>query len=120
MAPALARQVQWSFRSRELVSKARDRLATGDSHEGCAVGRTPHLQANGLCQVSAAGRPEIGTPINVRLGDDLLAHVDAYTEVETISRAEAIRQLVQHGLRRKALLFGQSQHYRHLRGSTDG
>jgi hypothetical protein len=49
----------------------------------------------------SAGRPEIGPPINVRLGDNLLQEVSAYAEAEGISRAEAIRQLVQNGLRRE-------------------
>lgn len=51
--------------------------------------------------MSPAGRPEVGTPINVRLGDELLAQVGQYAEAEGVSRAEAIRQLVQRGLRRK-------------------
>jgi Arc/MetJ-type ribon-helix-helix transcriptional regulator len=56
--------------------------------------------------MSPAGRPEIGTPVNIRLGNDLLAQVDAYAEAESVkqgrrvNRAEAIRQLVQQGLRR--------------------
>lgn len=50
--------------------------------------------------MSPAGRPAVGTPVNVRLGDDLLAQVDAYAEAEGIKRAEAIRQLVQRGLQR--------------------
>ena len=33
--------------------------------------------------MSPGGRPEVGKPINVRLGDDLLAQVDAYAEAET-------------------------------------
>jgi metal-responsive CopG/Arc/MetJ family transcriptional regulator len=41
------------------------------------------------------GRPHVGSPINVRLGDDLLAKVDAYAEANSIKRAEAVRQLVQ-------------------------
>jgi Arc/MetJ-type ribon-helix-helix transcriptional regulator len=54
--------------------------------------------------MSNAGRPEVGTPINVRLGNELLTQVDTYAEAEVVSRAEAIRQLVQRGLprRRKA------------------
>lgn len=40
------------------------------------------------------GRPEIGPPINVRLGDTLLTHVDRYAKDENISRADAIRRLV--------------------------
>jgi metal-responsive CopG/Arc/MetJ family transcriptional regulator len=50
--------------------------------------------------MTPGGRPEIGTPINVRLGDELLAEVDAYALAEGIKRAEAIRQLVKRGLRR--------------------
>ncbi|WP_210731560.1 ribbon-helix-helix domain-containing protein [Mycobacterium intracellulare] len=45
------------------------------------------------------GRPEVGAPINVRLGDELLAQVDAYAAEHGIKRAEAIRQIVQAGLR---------------------
>jgi hypothetical protein len=39
------------------------------------------------------GRPEIGTPVNVRLGD-LLGPVDAYAADCGIKRAEAVRRLV--------------------------
>lgn len=48
--------------------------------------------------MTPAGRPEVGKPINVRLGDDLLARVDAYAAAEGIKRAEAVRRLVQRGL----------------------
>lgn len=44
--------------------------------------------------MSPAGRPEIGQPINVRLGEELLAKVDAFAEVYEISRAEAIRRML--------------------------
>lgn len=47
------------------------------------------------------GRPAVGTPVNIRLGDELLAQVDQFAATEGISRAEAIRQLVQRGLRRR-------------------
>lgn len=50
--------------------------------------------------MSPGGRPEVGKPINVRLGDELLTRVDEYAEAEGVNRAEAIRQLVQQGLRR--------------------
>lgn len=50
--------------------------------------------------MSPGGRPTVGTPINVRLGDELLAQVDAYAESEGIKRAEAVRRLVERGLRR--------------------
>jgi hypothetical protein len=43
------------------------------------------------------GRPEIGEPVQVRLGD-LLPPVDAYAQAHGIKRAEAIRRLVTTGL----------------------
>jgi hypothetical protein len=46
----------------------------------------------------SAGRPEIGTPINTRLSDELLAEVDAYAESEGLTRAAAIRLLIRFGL----------------------
>ncbi|AER48447.1 transcriptional repressor [Mycobacterium phage Babsiella] len=47
-----------------------------------------------------AGRPEVGRPVNVRLGDDLLAEVDEYAAAKGIARAEAIRHLLRAGLKR--------------------
>ena len=44
--------------------------------------------------MSPAGRPEIGQPINIRLGDDLLSRVDALASDKQISRAESIRRLI--------------------------
>jgi metal-responsive CopG/Arc/MetJ family transcriptional regulator len=44
--------------------------------------------------VSPAGRPEIGQPINVRLGDELLAAVDADAQQQGTSRAETIREIL--------------------------
>lgn len=44
--------------------------------------------------MSPAGRPEIGQPINIRLGDDLLAAVDRKAERLGMSRAELIRTLL--------------------------
>jgi predicted DNA binding CopG/RHH family protein len=44
--------------------------------------------------VSPAGRPEIGQPINIRLGDDLLAAIDAKADRLGVSRAETIRMLL--------------------------
>lgn len=40
------------------------------------------------------GRPEVGQPINVRLGDDLLAQVDAIAKADNASRAETVRTLI--------------------------
>lgn len=51
--------------------------------------------------MSPAGRPEIGAPINIRLGDELLAAVDEYADESAIARAEAVRLLVQSGLSNK-------------------
>lgn len=47
------------------------------------------------------GRPEIGRPVNLRLGDDLLAEVDAYAETQEIKRPEAVRRLIRLGLERQ-------------------
>lgn len=44
--------------------------------------------------VSPAGRPEIGQPINIRLGNELLAEVDQEAQKRGVSRAEAVRQLL--------------------------
>lgn len=41
--------------------------------------------------MSPAGRPEVGTPINVRLGDQLLADIDARAHNLGVSRASLIR-----------------------------
>jgi metal-responsive CopG/Arc/MetJ family transcriptional regulator len=48
--------------------------------------------------MSPAGRPEVGTPINVRLGTDLLAEVDTYAKRLDTSRAEVIRRAVKQFL----------------------
>lgn len=42
----------------------------------------------------APGRPQIGKPVNLRLGDDLLAHLDDYAALHNWSRAEAARFLI--------------------------
>lgn len=44
------------------------------------------------------GRPEVGKPINVRLGDELLGRVDAWAEKLGKSRADILRELVEAGL----------------------
>jgi metal-responsive CopG/Arc/MetJ family transcriptional regulator len=59
--------------------------------------------------MTRAGRPEVGSPINVRLGDKLLRSVDYFAEAEGVSRAEAIRQLVQRGLRKGASSRGRTR-----------
>lgn len=45
--------------------------------------------------MSPAGRPEVGTPINIRLGDDLLAAIDAKADRLGMSRAATIRMLLE-------------------------
>jgi metal-responsive CopG/Arc/MetJ family transcriptional regulator len=44
--------------------------------------------------MSPAGRPEIGQPVHIRLGDELLAAVDAKAERLGYSRAETIRTIL--------------------------
>lgn len=46
------------------------------------------------------GRPAVGEPVNIRLGDDLLAMVDDYASKRQISRAEAMRRLIQDAVTR--------------------
>lgn len=48
--------------------------------------------------MTPSGRPEIGQPINVRLGDELLASVDKMALAYGWSRAMAIRHLIAMGL----------------------
>lgn len=48
--------------------------------------------------MSPVGRPEVGQAINVRLGDVLLSHVDAYAYRVGIKRAQAVRRLLQAAL----------------------
>jgi hypothetical protein len=43
---------------------------------------------------SGPSRAEFGAPVNIRLGPELLAQVDAYAVQRAISRAEAVRRLV--------------------------
>ena len=57
--------------------------------------------------MTPAGRPEIGQPINIRLGDDLLAEVDEYAAELGVSRAEAIRQLVRVAMIDKLVARGE-------------
>lgn len=42
----------------------------------------------------SAGRPEIGTPINIRLGDELLTAIDERAQKLGVSRASMIRTLL--------------------------
>lgn len=44
--------------------------------------------------MSPAGRPEVGTPINVRLGV-LQGYVDDYAKAHSVSRAHALRSIVE-------------------------
>lgn len=44
--------------------------------------------------MSPAGRPEVGSPINVRIGDGLLADIDARAYSLGVSRASLIRSML--------------------------
>lgn len=44
--------------------------------------------------MSPVGRPEIGQPINIRLGDKLMAAVDRMADRQGMSRAEVVRMLL--------------------------
>lgn len=44
--------------------------------------------------MTPAGRPEIGTPVNVRLGL-LTGYVDTYAKAHSVSRARALRAIVE-------------------------
>lgn len=44
--------------------------------------------------MSPVGRPGIGQPINIRLGDELLAAVDAEAKILGMSRAGIIRTIL--------------------------
>lgn len=44
------------------------------------------------------GRPEIGGRISTAIGDELLANVDAYAKAREVTRAEAIRSLLEDAL----------------------
>lgn len=60
---------------------------------GCALGIAA-LRPGG------PGRPEVGRPINIRLGDELLAKVDAKAQSAGIARAELIRRIVAAAMER--------------------
>jgi hypothetical protein len=47
----------------------------------------------------AAGRPAVGTPVHVRLDDDLLATLDAWRDRQGMKRAEAVRYLLGQALK---------------------
>lgn len=52
--------------------------------------------------MTPVGRPEIGTPINVRLGAELLARVDDFAYINGMRRAEAVRHLLADALDKRA------------------
>lgn len=51
-----------------------------------------------VAEESGPGRPEIGGPVHVRLGDDKAA-VDTYAADRGITAAEAVRRFVRQGLK---------------------
>jgi metal-responsive CopG/Arc/MetJ family transcriptional regulator len=40
------------------------------------------------------GRPSTGTPVHIRLPDELLARIDRWADEQGLTRAEAIRRLL--------------------------
>lgn len=56
-----------------------------------------------VAEESGPGRPEVGTPINIRLGDELLPRVDAEAALRGQTRAATIRGLVAAALSQAAL-----------------
>jgi predicted DNA-binding protein len=44
------------------------------------------------------GRPRIGTAVHIRLPDELLARIDEHAAARGITRAQAIRILIEDGL----------------------
>lgn len=75
------------------AGEARDWLLR--NHEDEAVEQ--HFGAIAGDARRSAGRPEIGGAVHVRLGE-LVAKVDEYAGRQKISRAEAVRKLVEAGL----------------------
>lgn len=73
--------------------RAREWLFT-NGHDGAAAKHFGPVE-----EERGPGRPEVGAPINVRLGDQLLTNVDAWAAIHSTSRSEAIRRLVFDGLR---------------------
>jgi len=71
--------------------KAREWLVSNDYDDDAA-----ELFA-GPIEPVRPGRPEIGNPVQVRLGD-LLPRVDAFAAETLRSRADVIRQLIREGL----------------------
>ena len=57
-----------------------------------------HWSMEGAAAMTPVGRPEIGQPINIRLGDDLLAQVDKMALAYGWGRALSFRHLVAMGL----------------------
>jgi len=44
--------------------------------------------------MTGKGRPRIGTPVQVRLPDDLLQYIEADADCDGITRAEQIRRIL--------------------------
>ena len=44
------------------------------------------------------GRPPIGPTVELRLPPEVLAHIDAWADAEGVTRAEAIRRLINESL----------------------
>jgi hypothetical protein len=75
--------------------EARQWLTVNGSDDEIAKYFAPLAEESGP---APTGRPAVGPAINVRLGDDLLATVDARADDEGVTRAEMIRRLVAAGI----------------------
>jgi len=51
-----------------------------------------------VSQRKTLGRPKIGPPINIRLGDELLTKVDKMASIYGWGRAKMIRHLITRGI----------------------
>lgn len=83
---------RWEFVTDE---QARRWLTVNNSDAEIAKYFAPLAEESGP---APTGRPAVGPAINVRLGDDLLATVDARATDEGVTRAEMIRRLVAAGI----------------------
>jgi hypothetical protein len=82
----------------EYITPERAREWLLRNHEDEAVAR--YLGPVAEEEDRSPGRPAVGEPVNVRLGDDLLGAIDAYAVLAGTSRAAAIRELLATALGR--------------------
>jgi len=69
---------------------------------GTVAARFFARECTSASQSRKPGRPEVGGPVVVRLGPDLLTELDNYAESRNLSRAGAIRDLIRSALTEEA------------------